>query len=216
MEDILDNNNNEKLKLTDKDLFTQIWTSPRQVFRYINDNRYDKYVTILLILAGISRSFDRAMIKNIGDKMSLWAIIGTCIILGGLLGWIIYYVYAALVSWTGKWLDGKGNTSSILRILAYAMLPTAIGLIFFIPQLAINGIDLFKRDGDVTSTSWIFNVIIFGSIFLQGVLTIWTLVFCIVGIAEVQKFSLGKAILNILLPIIFLISIVLTFVFILK
>jgi hypothetical protein len=29
---------NENLKLTDEDLFTKIWTSPRQVFKYINDN----------------------------------------------------------------------------------------------------------------------------------------------------------------------------------
>ena len=85
MEDILDNNN-ESLNLTDKYLFTKIWTTPRQVFKYINDKHYDKYVTILLVLSGISRSFDRASMKNMGDKMSIWSILGLCVILGGLLG----------------------------------------------------------------------------------------------------------------------------------
>jgi hypothetical protein len=63
------------LHLTDKDIFTKIWTSPRQVFKYINDNYYDKYLTVLLFLAGISRSFSRASMKNMGDEMSIWAIL---------------------------------------------------------------------------------------------------------------------------------------------
>jgi len=200
MEEILDNNN-ESINLTDKDLFIKIWTTPRQVFKYINDNHYEKYVTVLLVLSGISRSFDRASIKNMGDKMSIWAILGLCIILGGLLGWISYYIYAALVSWTGKWLKGQGDTSSILRILSYAMIPSIIALLFLIPQIGIYGVEIFKEDGDITSASWISNILVYGSMFLEVVLGIWTLIFCVVGISEVQKLSIGKSILNLLLPI---------------
>ena len=79
MENILDKNN-ENLSLTDKDLFTKIWTSPRKVFRYINDNHHDKYVSVLLVLSGISRSFDRASMRNLGDIMPIWAILALCII----------------------------------------------------------------------------------------------------------------------------------------
>jgi len=200
MEEILDNNN-ESINLTDKDLFIKIWTTPRQVFKYINDNHYEKYVTVLLVLSGISRSFDRASIKNMGDKMSIWAILGLCIILGGLLGWISYYIYAALVSWTGKWLKGQGDTSSILRIFSYAMIPSIIALLFLIPQIGIYGVEIFKEDGDITSANWISNILVYGSMFLEVVLGIWTLIFCVVGISEVQKLSIGKSILNLLLPI---------------
>jgi len=200
MEEILDNNN-ESINLTDKDLFIKIWTTPRQVFKYINDNHYEKYVTVLLVLSGISRSFDRASIKNMGDKMSIWAILGLCIILGGLLGWISYYIYAALVSWTGKWLKGQGDTSSILRIFSYAMIPSIIALLFLIPQIGIYGVEIFKEDGDITSASWISNILVYGSMFLEVVLGIWTLIFCVVGISEVQKLSIGKSILNLLLPV---------------
>jgi len=86
------------LKLTDRDVFTKIWTSPRLVFKFINDTGYDKYVHVLLILAGITSTFDKASTKNLGDNMSLIAVLALCIILGGLLGWISYYIYAALMS----------------------------------------------------------------------------------------------------------------------
>jgi len=88
--------------ISGKEIFSKIWTKPREVFKFINDRHYGKYVNLLLLLGGISRAFDRASTKNMGDQMSILEILGVCIIIGGLLGWISYYFYAALLSWTGK------------------------------------------------------------------------------------------------------------------
>ena len=189
-----------KENLSDKEIFTKIWTSPRKVFRYLNERNDDKYVTILLLLSGISRAFDQATTKNFGDRMSIWAILGICIIAGGLFGWLAYYIYAALISWTGKWLKGEGNTNSILRIISYAMIPSIIALVFLIPQISIYGNEMFKSDGDIVSAGLISNILVYLSLFLEFVLGIWTIVLCVIGISEVQKFSVGKSILNMLMP----------------
>jgi hypothetical protein len=189
------------LKLTDKEVFLKIWTSPRKVFKFINDNHYDKYVNALLFFAGISRAFDRASLKDMGDKMSLLAILGLCIILGGLLGWISYYIYAALLSWTGKWLNGKGDTKSILRVLSYALIPSIIALIFLIPQIGIYGNEMFKADGDIISAGLLSNIFVYGSLILEFILGIWTIFFSVIAVSEVQKLNIGKSILNIFLPI---------------
>ena len=109
--------NQENIQLSDKEIFTKIWASPRLVFKFINDNHYDKYVTVLLILSGISKAFDRASLKNLGDKMSISAILMICIVGGGFFGWISIYIYAGLLRWTGEWLGGIGNSNSILRML---------------------------------------------------------------------------------------------------
>jgi hypothetical protein len=83
----IENSNSEEPKtLTDKEIFTDIWLSPRKVFKFINDQQHDRYVYLLLALAGISNAFDRAVNKDLGDKMSLWGIIMLCVVLGGLLG----------------------------------------------------------------------------------------------------------------------------------
>lgn len=199
MDSILDNSQDNN-RLSDKDIFTKIWSSPRQIFKFINDNNYDQYMTVLLLLSGISRSFDRASRNNMGDTMSIWAIIGICIIAGGLFGWLSYYIYAALMSWTGKWLNAKGDTDSILRMLSYAMLPSIIALIFLIPQIGIYGNEIFKADGDITSAGWLANIFVYGSIFLEFVLGVITIIFCVIGTSEVQKLSIWKSILNLLLP----------------
>ena len=200
--------------ISDKKLFSEIWTSPRKVFRFINTYKYDKYVTGLLILAGITRTFDRASMKNMGDNFSLWGIIAFCIIIGAIFGWITYYIYSALISWTGKWIDGKGNTDSILRVLSYALIPSIISLLLLIPQIAIYGNEIFKSDGDISSGGIVSNIIVYGSMILEFTLGIWSLVLCVIGISEVQKLSIGKSILNLLLPAIVIMTPILIIVLI--
>jgi hypothetical protein len=132
-------NTNKPENLTDTEIFSKIWTKPRAVFKYINDQEYAKFVNLLLVLAGISRAFDRASMNDLGDSISMGAILGLSILMGGLLGWISFYIYAALLSWTAGWLKGKGDTTSILRILSYAMTPSIVSLLFLIPQIGIYG-----------------------------------------------------------------------------
>lgn len=217
--EIKDNDNNfeefEKYEvLSDRDIFTKIWVEPRRIFKYINDKQYEKYFYIILFLVGVVRAFNRASLKNMGDKTSLFIIIGSCVILGGFLGWISYYIYAALLSWTGKWLGGTGNTSSIYRVTMYAMIPSIFSLIFLIPEIAMYGNDVFKTDGYLNDSE-IGGIIIFWlSILSEVLLSIVTIVFMVIAISEVQKFSLGKAFINLLLPLLVFLVPILLFVMI--
>ena len=194
---------NEKKEL-ENTLFIKIWTSPKEAFKFIVKYNYDKYIYLLLILAGISRGFDRASSRNLGDTMSLDRIIILSVILGGLFGWIGFYIYAAFINWTGGYLKGKGNTKSILAILAYSSIPSIVAMVLLIPEIIIYGVEIFKRDGDTLSGGIADNIIFYLSIFLEAGLGIWTLVLLVIGLAEVQKFSIGKAILNLLLPLLFI------------
>ena len=192
--------------LSDKEIFTKIWTEPRRVLKYINETKYEKYFYVLLFLAGVSGAFDRAANRNLGENASLLGLIAGCIILGGLLGWLSYYIYAALLNWTGKWLDGKGDTDSIYRVLAYAMIPSAISLIFLVPQIAVYGIDLFVKDGDLVNAGIVGNIVFWGSILLEIILGIFTIIFSVIGLSEVQKISVWKAILNLVLPLLIILG----------
>ncbi|KIC62111.1 Yip1 family protein [Chryseobacterium taiwanense] len=186
--------------LSDQDIFTKIWAEPRRIFTFIDQAKYEKYLYVLMFLAGVSSAFDRATSKNMGENNSLFMVIFLCVVMGGLLGWISYYIYAALLSWTGKWLDGSGDTSSIFRMIAYATIPSVVSLIFLIPQVAVYGGDLFK-DVDYTSEGILVNVVFWVSAFCEVGLSIVTLIYTVIGLSVVQKFSIGKAIANLLLPI---------------
>lgn len=190
----------EKLIITDKEIFTKIWTSPRLVFKYINENSYDKFMYVLLMLAGITSAFDRASSKNMGDNMPLVAVLLVCIIAGSIFGWISYYIYAALLSWTGKWLNGEGNTGSLLRILSYAMIPTILSLLLLIPRIAVFGNAFFQNDTDIFGSGITAIIIFVFTLLIEIILGIWSLVLLVIGISEVQKLSIGKSILNLVMP----------------
>jgi hypothetical protein len=181
-------------------LFTKIWTSPRAVFRFITEHHYDRHVTLLLLLAGIVRAFDRATSKSLGDHFPTATLIALCIIMGGLFGYLINYIYASLISWTGKWVDGKGDTRSILRVIAYAMVPSILSLLFLIPQIAVYGSEQFKAEGDIYSGTVLENVIFYVSLAIEFTLSLYSIVLCVIGVSEVQRISIGKAIINMLLP----------------
>lgn len=189
------------LEMNDREIFTRIWTQPGRVFAFINANHYDKYLYVLLFFAGIARAFSRASMNNLGDKWSIEMIIAIAIVGGGLFGWISFYIYAALLSWTGKWLKGEGNTQSILRILAYAMIPSIVALLFLIPQIGYYGNEIFKSSGDISSAGVLPNILVYGSFFMEIVLGIWTILLSVIGISVVQNLSIAKSVLNLLLPV---------------
>jgi hypothetical protein len=204
--DELDNYSEE---IEPKEIFYKLLTSPKEAFKFINDYKFDKHVTLLLFLAGIVQAFDKATSKNLGDSFSLLGLITFCIVIGGLFGWITYYIYAALISWTGKWFEGTADTQSILRILAYSLFPSIFILILLIPQIAIYGNGMFQSDYNTSNTGVINNIVYFGLLLIGIVLGIWSFVLSIIGISEVQKFSIWKALFNLLLPLLLFISIIL-------
>jgi len=190
-----------KIDLSDKDIFTKIWTSPRLVFQFLNENYYDKNLYILMVLAGISSAFSRASDKNMGDDYSLLTVLAICIIFGGLLGWLSYYIYAALLSWTGKWISGEGDTNSLLRMISYAMLPGIASLVLVVPEIAMFGNEIFQSNIDIYSSGLLSAIVYFASSTIRLILGIWVIVLLVVGISEVQKLSIGMSILNMILPI---------------
>ncbi|MDR1699487.1 MAG: YIP1 family protein [Prevotellaceae bacterium] len=181
----------------EKYILTKIWTAPREVFQFINDNKYDKYTDKLFILSGIASALSN---HNLGDSFSLLTIITICVVFGGLFGWISLYFYSFLISLTGGWLNGKSNTDSMIRIVAYSYLPIVFTIFCIVIQISIYGVEVFKTDGDLTADSLFFNILGLGSIFVELILSIWSIVLLVIGISVTQKFSVWKSILNMILP----------------
>lgn len=200
MPDILEHLDEEQM-LTDKEVFTRIWTEPRLVFRFIIHHQYEKYLTVLIVLAGIAKAFDRAASANQGDRLSLFTIIMLCIVLGGIFAWVSYYIYASLIKWTGGWMSGQADTRSIMRVLGYAMIPSVAGMILLVPQVLVFGHEIFKSNGDVSSSGPVFLYLFYGLILIELALSVWSIVLTVIGLAELQNFSIGKAFLNFILPV---------------
>jgi hypothetical protein len=129
--------------------------------------------------------------------MPLAAILFTSIIAGALFGWMAYYFYAWLISVSGKWLGADTDSKTIRTVLAWASIPEIASLILMIPTVIIFGEDTFKSEiSNYTPLRVVMGITL---LTLHVALSIWTLVLAVIGIALVQGFSYGKAILNVVL-----------------
>lgn len=187
--------------VADNDIILTVLTNPKKAFEFIHHYRYEHYMKLLLVLAGISNAFDRAVSSNSGDKMSLAGVIFMSVLIGGLLGWISFYIYAALIRWTGSWIKGKATIDDVLRIIAYAYVPSIFTMVFMIFQIIVLGNAYFQSTTDITSYDLVTQIIFYGCTIIQMALVVWTMVLMVIGVAEAQKFTLGKAFLNVLLPL---------------
>jgi len=189
--------------VNEENLLLRIWTQPVSTFTYILNYCPDKHIHLLLVLGGIVRAIDRASVTSMGDKSSTVGVLFAAVIGGGLFGWMTYYFYAWIVSFTGRWINGKADARTIRVILAWSSIPAITSLILLIPEILIYGNDLFRSDRSnenllQTICEPVFSVI-------QIMLSVWSLALSVIGVALVQKFSSGKAILNILLGAVILV-----------
>jgi len=207
MESNFEEFDHNEIALSDKDIFTKIWMSPREVFKFINDTRYAKFTTLLLILGGITSALNNATSRNMGDLLPLWGVLMACVIGGAVFGWLYFYVYAALMSWTGKWLKGVGNTRSLFRMMSYALIPSLVVLLTFILRVVLFGNNEFQRNVDMFDNAFLTTSVYTVTAFIEIVIGVWTLVILVIGISEVQKLSIWKSILNLILPALLLIAV---------
>jgi len=212
MEVTFEENKPAALPLSDTEIFTKIWMSPRQVFKYIQEHNYSKFTTGLLILGGITSVLNNASNRHLGDLMPLWSVLIVCVLGGGIFGWLYFYIYAALLSWTGKWLKGAGNTKSLFRMISYALIPSLVVLFVLILRIIFVGNEEFQSNVDVLDSGfWIISLYEL-SAFIEITIAVWTLAILVIGISEVQKLSIGKSILNLILPGILIIAVLLPLV----
>jgi hypothetical protein len=190
-------------------LIYEIWIKPTQTLKYILNTCPEKYVTLFIVLGGITEAINKASNKNNGDNMSTMAVLSFAIIGGALFGWISYYLYAFFLSITGKWLNGRAEPQQFRTVLAWASVPTISSLLLLIPELLIFGDDLFRSELSNSELSYTLLYGIFSLI--EMVLGIWTIIITVKGISIIQEFGIGKSILNLFLPALLLIGVVVVF-----
>jgi hypothetical protein len=199
----------ENIVLSDYEVFKAILTKPRLGFRYILEKNYANYFYTILCLAGMSSALNSYVTEEKIYSSSLYYVLPINLLLSGLLGWIFLYIYAALMSWTGSWLGGKGNTDTIYKTIAYASITSVL-------SIALNLILLFylkfttTYDGETIYFANDFGIYIYYALIgIVGLASIYSFVLLIIGISEVQKLPIGESILNIFLPaLLFMIPII--------
>ena len=185
-------------------LLQTIWLRPKDTLRYILKKCPDKYLTQLLIIGGavsaLGNALDGQPLFDTGPWISLLIIV----MIGAILGPLANMVFAAILGMVGRWIGGKGNYQRTLTVVAWSMVPSIAGVIFIFFQIGYFGPYFLFFEGDIEIVALGFTkseMILYFLIFLNAVVSIWAAVILVVGLSVAHKFGIGKAILNLVIPI---------------
>lgn len=200
-------------EISDKEIFTKIWLSPRIVFRYLNEKNYDKFLYPLLFLAGMTNAINKDFP---GSQSTIFTKLLIGAVAGGLLGWIGMLLFASLMSWTGTWIKGKADTKQLLRVSAHAYIPSILSVLAVLILILVFGLRVLSQSFSIETYSLVEIIIYFSMLLAQFTLGIWAFILFLVGVSEVQGFSIGKAFLNIVFSLMVILLPLLSIFFMLR
>jgi len=188
-----------------------IWTSPRKTVGEIARKNPSYRFFFFCFIYGFVAILQSAQRAESGASTSAGIVLLTALILGIVIGYISLSISSLFLTWTGKWLGGKGTYLTVRTAVAWSNVPVVVDLILWLLMIAVFGSQLFtpafgnaifiqSAQGNLVLAPMGGLLIPLGLIRLA--LGIWSIVIFIGGLSAVQGFSIFKAILNALLSII--------------
>ncbi len=135
----------------------------------------------------------------IGHSMSLFSVLLLAIVFAPIWGMIVFGIWSWVVFWIGKLLRGQGTFSFVRAAYAWSCVPLILSIVLWILLLFAFGSSIFQNFPESHPMKNGQIAILFTILIAKVIIAIWSLVIFINALAEVQKFSIIRAILNIVL-----------------
>ncbi len=181
-----------------------IWCNPRSTIRSIVDTNPNRSLWILAFIYGFTALLNGFQTFPIALRVGLIPMVGITIILAALWGYLFFAVWSWAVLVTGKLFGGKATFATARAAYAWSCVPLLGNFCLWILLVVLFGSILFF--GPQPHLVLSKPAITFLFILLLGkiVFSIWSIVVYLQALAEVQSYSVLRAIGNVILAAIFL------------
>jgi len=183
-----------------------MWSRPRATIQQIVDSDPSRFIVPMCMLIGVTQVLDRASSQSMGDRASLGTILAIAFVVGPFMSLIASYVYAWLVSWSGRLIGGRAPLPNIRAAIVWGNVPALWTALSWIPALIVLRIEMFTTETPLVESSSVHMLVLIGVAFAQVFGAIWSLVVLCKALGQVQRFSGLKAFGNILLAALVLIA----------
>lgn len=183
-----------------------IFQSPRPVFAALRDSSRREVearqepVLAIVVLAGIAAILLAPETGKLLDEPLVddsVAVLAVLVFLTGMIyGFAAYWIGGALLYLGLRGAGSQGSYQRARHILAFAAVPTVLGLVLVWPiRLLVYGTDSFRTGGDDTGIGpLLFDL-------AEGAFVVWALGLLIYGIAVVERWRLLRAGVAVALPV---------------
>ncbi len=133
----------------------------------------------------------------LGNAMGTLGLLILAIIIAPFYGYVSFSIWSWFVSWVGKWFKGHGSFQTVRAAYAWSCVPIILNIPLWLLMVISFGHQLFLNfpDAHLLPSSQV--LLLFIILIAKVVLAIWSLVIYLNALAEVQKYSVLRAILNV-------------------
>lgn len=200
---------------TSQNPWVSIWFNPRATIARIVATNPNRSLWILAAIYGFTSILNLFQSGTVGTQLSPLAILLIAVIFSPLWGYVSFAVWSGFVAWTGKWFKGKAKFSAIRAAYAWSCVPFVFHIPLWLWMIFQFGKQLFNNFPDQNLLTQSQVTLLFIIMIVKLVLAIWSLVIYVNALAEVQDYSILKAILNLVVAgIIVILLLVLLWLFI--
>ncbi len=178
----------------------KIWTAPRATIQEIVSLDPNFRFYVLSWFYGFSLLLHAAQNMSLADRIPLAGILVGSAVLAILFGMLSISIVSALLFWCGKLLGGQAPYRHLRAAVAWASVSNVVNALMWLILTGYFGPAIF-------SSAFIEIPMVGSSLYVsmavsivQLVVSIWSIVILIKSVAQVQKFSSWKALVNILIP----------------
>jgi hypothetical protein len=185
--------------MPEKSPWLTIWIQPRATIRQIVAHNPKRSLWLLAAIYGFSSLLNSFQSVSLGSSLGVIPLFLIALIFSPIWGYIVFAVWSWVISWTGRWLKGQADFQMVRAAYAWSCVPLAVNGLLWIAMILIFGLPLFIHfpegyqltDGQAS----LLFLILIGKV----VLAIWSLVIYLNALAEVQQFSVLRAIGNVII-----------------
>ncbi|NGX49040.1 MAG: hypothetical protein K940chlam5_00636 [Candidatus Anoxychlamydiales bacterium] len=185
----------------------KMWVKPKTTIRKVVDYNPNFRLFWLSAIYGIVSLLSSSQSFALGHRFHFFLVLFLCLIVAPLWGYIVFSVSSFFIFLSGKWLKGSAKYKEVRSAIAWSNAPMIVNIFLWILLLSIFREDMLRD----FPASFVFSkaqrVFLFLILLSQLVVSVWIIVLYINALSEVQRFSIGKAILNILIAMVIFIAV---------
>lgn len=184
-----------------------IWTQPSATIREIVKENPNRSLWLLAALYGFPSLLNSFQSIFAGYFWPALPIFIMALILSPLWGYVVLSFVSVLVFWTGKWFRGKGSFREVRAASAWGCVPFMASSAVWVIWILAFGRRLFVPEWTMTPLTSMEMGLFFLGMLVKLVAFIWAIVIYLNALAEVQKFSMGRTIGNVIVSAILVVII---------
>jgi hypothetical protein len=176
--------------------------------RSIVDSNPKKGFLILSAIYGLPVAFNLIQSLDLRTVVPVWALLIGSLVICAFLGIIGISISAWLLHVTGRWIGGKGDFQGIRATVAWSNVPNIVSILMWIVLMGVFGTQIFNRDFSEGQFIGYQAGVLFLVMLVETIVSVWGIVILLNALSEVQKFSIWRAIANVIIPFVAVVAII--------